>query len=57
MTTLEEAERIVKEVTGYYGYLDHGMMDDIGRFNSDYRRRIDENWLKMENAASHSIKV
>ncbi|RKK26129.1 hypothetical protein BFJ66_g199 [Fusarium oxysporum f. sp. cepae] len=32
-------------------------MDDIGRFNSDYRRRIDENWLKMENVASHSIKV
>ncbi|KAF4959046.1 hypothetical protein FGADI_1924 [Fusarium gaditjirri] len=57
MATLEEAERIVKEVTGYYGYLDHDMMDDIGRFNSDYRRRIDENWLKMENAASHSIKV
>ncbi|ENH66987.1 hypothetical protein FOC1_g10004618 [Fusarium oxysporum f. sp. cubense race 1] len=57
MVTLEEAERIVKEVTGYYGYLDHDMMDDIGRFNSDYRRRIDENWLKMENAASHSIKV
>ncbi|EXM15929.1 hypothetical protein FOTG_15718 [Fusarium oxysporum f. sp. vasinfectum 25433] len=57
MATLEEAERTVKEVTGYYGYLDHDMMDDIGRFNSDYRRRIDENWLKMENAASHSIKV
>ncbi|KAF9767545.1 hypothetical protein IL306_015274 [Fusarium sp. DS 682] len=57
MANLEEAEKIVKEVTGYYGYLDHDMMDDIGRFNSDYRRRIDENWLKMENAASHSIKV
>ncbi|KAF4495856.1 hypothetical protein FAGAP_7989 [Fusarium agapanthi] len=57
MATPEEAERIVKEVTEYYGYLDHDMMDDIGRFNSDYRRRIDENWLKMENAASHSIKV
>ncbi|EXK44469.1 hypothetical protein FOMG_03183 [Fusarium oxysporum f. sp. melonis 26406] len=57
MATLEEAERIVKDVTGYYGYLDHDMMDDIGRFNSDYRRRIDENWLKMENAAWHSIKV
>ncbi|KAF5532469.1 hypothetical protein FMEXI_12426 [Fusarium mexicanum] len=57
MSTPEEAERIVKEVTEYYGYLDHDMMDDIGRFNSDYRRRIDENWLKMENAASHSIKV
>ncbi|KYG13736.1 hypothetical protein FVEG_13982 [Fusarium verticillioides 7600] len=57
MATPEEAERIVKEVKEYYGYLDHDMMDDIGRFNSDYRRRIDENWLKMENAASHSIKV
>ncbi|KAF4331984.1 hypothetical protein FBEOM_14228 [Fusarium beomiforme] len=57
MANLEEAEKIVKEVTGFYGYLDHDMMDDIGRFNSDYRRRIDENWLKMENAASHSIKV
>ncbi|KAF5675134.1 hypothetical protein FCIRC_7607 [Fusarium circinatum] len=57
MATPEEAERTVKEVTEYYGYLDHDMMDDIGRFNSDYRRRIDENWLKMENAASHSIKV
>ncbi|CVK97556.1 uncharacterized protein FMAN_11584 [Fusarium mangiferae] len=57
MATPEEAERIVKEVTEYYGYLDHDMMNDIGRFNADYRRRIDENWLKMENAASHSIKV
>ncbi|RBR21220.1 hypothetical protein FVER53590_29018 [Fusarium verticillioides] len=57
MATPEEAERIVKEVKEYYGYLNHDMMDDIGRFNSDYRRRIDENWLKMENAASHSIKV
>ncbi|KAF4434928.1 hypothetical protein FACUT_7588 [Fusarium acutatum] len=57
MATPEEAERIVKEVTEYYGYWDHDMMDDIGRFNSDYRRKIDENWLKMENAASHSIKV
>ncbi|KAF5654792.1 hypothetical protein F25303_1136 [Fusarium sp. NRRL 25303] len=57
MATQEEAEKIVKEMTEYYGYLDHDMMDDIGRFNSDYRRRIDENWLKMENAASHSIKV
>ncbi|KAG4281693.1 hypothetical protein FPRO06_10597 [Fusarium proliferatum] len=57
MAASEEAERIVKEVTEYYGYLDHDMMNDIGRFNADYRRRIDENWLKMENAASHSIKV
>ncbi|KAF4446685.1 hypothetical protein F53441_9727 [Fusarium austroafricanum] len=57
MATLEEAEQIVKEVTSEYGYLDHDMMDDIGRYNSNYRRKIDENWLKMENAASHSIKV
>jgi hypothetical protein len=57
MTTLEEAEQIITEITGEYGFLDEEMMDDIGRYNESYRRRIDENWLRMENAASHSIKV
>ncbi|RGP71733.1 hypothetical protein FLONG3_7037 [Fusarium longipes] len=57
MATREEAEEIIKEITGEYGYLDKEMMDDIGRCNVDYRRKIDENWLRMENAASHSIKV
>ena len=57
MTSREEAKEIIEEIAGEYGYLDREMMDDIGQFNADYRRRIDENWLKMENAASHSIKV
>ena len=57
MTSREEAKAIIEEIAGEYGYLDREMMDDIGQFNADYRRRIDENWLKMENAASHSIKV
>jgi hypothetical protein len=57
MATLKEAEQIITEITGEYGYLDEEMMDDIGRYNENYRRRIDENWLRMENAASHSIKV
>ncbi|KAF5266385.1 hypothetical protein FOXYS1_2774 [Fusarium oxysporum] len=57
MATPHEAEEIIREITGEYGYLDKEMMDDIGRYNVDYRRKIDENWLRMENAASHSIKV
>ncbi|KAH7173247.1 uncharacterized protein B0J16DRAFT_405610 [Fusarium flagelliforme] len=57
MATEEEARRIIEEIAGEYGYLDKEMMDNIGQFNADYRRKIDENWLKMENAASHSIKV
>jgi len=57
MATQEGARKIIEEIAGEYGYLDREMMDDIGQFNADYRRRIDENWLKMENAASHSIKV
>ncbi|KAM0239528.1 hypothetical protein ACHAP5_008251 [Fusarium lateritium] len=57
MATPQEAEETIREITEEYGYLDREMMDDIGRYNVDYRRRIDENWLRMENAASHSIKV
>jgi hypothetical protein len=57
MATLKEAEQIVTEITRKYGYLNEKMMDDIGQFNEDYRREIDENWLRIESAASHSIKV
>lgn len=57
MTTREEAKEIIEEIANEDGYLDRQMMDDIGQFNAEYRRRIDENWLKKENAASHPIKV
>lgn len=57
MTTLEEAEQIITEMTRKYGYLREKMMDDIGRFNENYRREIDENWLSMENVVSLPIKV
>lgn len=33
------------------------MMDDIEQFNAEYRREIDENWLAMESAVSHSVKM
>ncbi|KAF5001525.1 hypothetical protein FGRMN_996 [Fusarium graminum] len=57
MTTVQEAEQIVRRLTRKYGFLDERMMDDIESFNAQYRRDIDENWLAMESAVSHSVKI
>lgn len=57
MSTQKKARKLMEEIAGEYGYLDKDMMDNIGQFNAEYRRRVDENWLKMEHAASYSIKV
>ena len=57
MTTKEEAKEIIEKIARKYGYLRREMMDDIGNFNAEYRREIDDNWLSLEHAASHSIKV
>ncbi|KAI6760419.1 hypothetical protein HG530_009279 [Fusarium avenaceum] len=57
MTTPDEAEQILTEMTEKWGYLDEEMMDNIGRFDETIRRRLDKQWLKMETALSHSINV
>ncbi|KAH6874355.1 hypothetical protein B0T10DRAFT_205754 [Thelonectria olida] len=57
MASAQEAEQIVRRLTNKYGFLDEEMMDDIEQFNSEYRRKIDENWLAMESAVSHSVKI
>ncbi|KAI5460375.1 hypothetical protein BGZ63DRAFT_387163 [Mariannaea sp. PMI_226] len=57
MASVQEAEQIVWRQTENYGILDKDMMDDIEKFNSEYRRKIDRNWLRIETVASHSIKV
>ncbi|KAH7166472.1 hypothetical protein EDB81DRAFT_713041 [Dactylonectria macrodidyma] len=57
MASIQEAEQIVRRLTRKYGFLNEKMMDDIEQFNSDYRREIDENWLAMESAVSHSVKI
>ncbi|KAF5659023.1 hypothetical protein FHETE_9651 [Fusarium heterosporum] len=57
MATPQEAEQIVRRLTRKYGFLDEEMMDDIENFNAQYRRNIDESWLVMENAMSHSVKI
>ncbi|KAH6986493.1 hypothetical protein BKA56DRAFT_670643 [Ilyonectria sp. MPI-CAGE-AT-0026] len=57
MSSAQEAEQIVRRLTRKYGFLNEKMMDDIEQFNSKYRREIDENWLAMESAVSHSVKI
>ncbi|KAF5680457.1 hypothetical protein FDENT_8396 [Fusarium denticulatum] len=57
MATVQEAEQIVRRLTRKYGFLNEQMMDDIEQFNAEYRREIDENWLAMESAVSHSVKI
>ena len=57
MVSPQEAEEIVRRLTRKYGFLNEKMMDEIGQFNSEYRREIDENWLAMESAVSHSVKM
>ncbi|KAI1054575.1 hypothetical protein LB506_010651 [Fusarium annulatum] len=57
MASIQEAEQIVRRLTKKYGFLNEQMMDDIGQFNAEYRREIDENWLAMESAVSHSVKI
>lgn len=57
MATIQEAEQIVRRLTKKYGFLNETMMDDIEQFNAQYRREIDENWLAMESAVSHSVKM
>ncbi|EWG44972.1 hypothetical protein FVEG_05926 [Fusarium verticillioides 7600] len=57
MATIQEAEQIVRRLTRKYGFLNEQMMDDIEQFNAEYRREIDENWLAMESAVSHSVKI
>lgn len=57
MASAQKAEQIVQSLTRKYGFLNEKMMDDIEGFNADYRREIDENWLAMESAVSHSVKM
>lgn len=57
MASVQEAEQIVRRLTRKYGFLNEQMMDDIENFNAEYRREIDENWLAMESAVSHSVKM
>ncbi|KAL2683262.1 hypothetical protein Neosp_007730 [[Neocosmospora] mangrovei] len=57
MANAQEAEQIVRRLTGKYGYLNEKMMDDIERFNAEYRRDIDKNWMIRENAVSHTVKI
>lgn len=57
MASVQEAEQIVRRLTRKYGFLNEQMMDDIEQFNAEYRREIDENWLAMESAVSHSVKM
>ncbi|KAL5608429.1 hypothetical protein FOBRF1_008926 [Fusarium oxysporum] len=57
MASVQEAEQIVRRLTKKYGFLNEQMMDDIEQFNAQYRREIDENWLAMESAVSHSVKI
>ncbi|KAF4494384.1 ATPase-like, ATP-binding domain [Fusarium agapanthi] len=57
MASMQEAEQIVRRLTKKYGFLNEKMMDHIGQINAQYRREIDENWLAMESAASHSVKI
>ncbi|KAL6365553.1 hypothetical protein LRP88_01550 [Fusarium phalaenopsidis] len=57
MASAQEAEQIVRRLTGKYGFLNGQMMDDIEKFNAEYRRDIDRNWMTMENAVSHSVKI
>lgn len=57
MASAQKAEKIVRRLTRKYGFLNEQMMDDIEEFNAEYRREIDENWLAMESAVSHSVKM
>ncbi|KAM6514605.1 hypothetical protein FSOLCH5_008846 [Fusarium solani] len=57
MASAQEAEQIVRRLTSKYGFLNGQMMDDIEKFNAEYRRDIDRNWMAMENAVSHSVKM
>lgn len=57
MASAQKAEQIVRSLTRKYGFLNEKMMDDIEGFNAEYRREIDENWLAMESAVSHSVKM
>ena len=57
MASAKEAEQIVRRLTSKYGFLNGRMMDDIEKFNAEYRREIDRNWVAMETAVSHSVKM
>lgn len=57
MATIEEAKEIIDGLTDRHGYLEEEMMDDIGRFSLEYRRRIERRWRSMEVALSHSIRT
>lgn len=57
MSTPEDAKRVVRELTNRYGFLELDMMEDIGKWNPEYRRRLDESWLALENTAAHAVKT
>ena len=52
-----QAKLVVQELAEQWGFLDRDMMDDIERFNEDYRRKIDRTFLSLETAAAHSVKT
>ncbi|KAF4468849.1 ATPase-like ATP-binding domain [Fusarium albosuccineum] len=57
MASAEEAKRLVRRLTWKYGFI-HKEMDDIGRkFTAEYRRQIDEEFLKAHTELSHSINI
>jgi gas vesicle protein len=55
--SVDEAKQIVRRATKRWGHLSEEMMNDIEQWKPEYRREIDENWLSLENAASHSVKT
>ncbi|XEU94732.1 hypothetical protein FSHL1_000016 [Fusarium sambucinum] len=57
MASVQEAEQIVRRLTRKYGFRREQMMDDIEQFNAEYRRELDEDWLMMETALSHSVNI
>lgn len=57
MVSAQKAEEVVRRLTRKYGYLNEEMMSAIEKWEPEYRREIDENWLAMENTAAHSIKT
>lgn len=57
MASLEKAEEIVHRLAVKYGHLDEGMMNDIQQWKPEYRRKLDESFLAMENTVAHSIKT
>lgn len=57
MSSKELAKQAVRDIASKHGHLREEAMEDLGKYNPELRREIEESWLGMEHMLSHSIKT